>query len=518
MAVAVKNPPVSAASNPYDRMPVVSLVGATYVVVCLVIVFGALPYLWQIATGLTTIGGDVLLGLLMLAAFTALAVVGARLIGPKQPAGARAGIFAVLVGFVLVLLLTRWASLWLEYEVYTHHLFGDSAVTTGLVLTGLIALALIALGVYLFLRPETEKYLIQLEGQGWFSATAYKGLQGQRVRRGTILGILLLAGSGVYTMMNNGFLRRMPEQWSLNIPFTGMVALESLGDAGPILTELPPQVKEQLQLLIVRPGDTGLPEGKGVSQKIYRVALDSRIDKAPDLDAETKRQLKAELGKKEITEILNLPGSSDALVAAVGPAALVTLPPAGLPEAELRINRFALRDVNDQLNRDYVRVADPPQHQQLSTLTTGSLVKTAEFDAAAGKIKKEDDKPVKAPPFAAAGGPVYWPLTLVPALRYTLPLLLLAASIWMAWRVVNFPPFADFLIATEAELNKVSWTTRPRLIQDTIVVLVTVALLAIFLFLMDQTWRVVLSWKPIGVLQLSEDQSEKNKSAELKPW
>ncbi|HBI44946.1 MAG TPA: preprotein translocase subunit SecE [Planctomycetales bacterium] len=88
----------------------------------------------------------------------------------------------------------------------------------------------------------------------------------------------------------------------------------------------------------------------------------------------------------------------------------------------------------------------------------------------------------------------------------------------MAWRVVNFPPFADFLIATEAELNKVSWTTRPRLIQDTIVVLVTVALLAIFLFLMDQTWRVVLSWKPIGVLQLSEDQSEKNKSAELKPW
>jgi len=156
----------------------------------------------------------------MLAAFTALAVVGARLIGPKQPAGARAGIFAVLVGFVLVLLLTRWASLWLEYEVYTHHIFGDSAVTTGLVLTSLVALALVALGVYLFLRPEAEKYLIQLEGQGWFSATAYKGLQGQRVRRGTILGILLLAGSGVYTMMNNGFLRRMPEQWSLNIPFT----------------------------------------------------------------------------------------------------------------------------------------------------------------------------------------------------------------------------------------------------------------------------------------------------------
>jgi preprotein translocase SecE subunit len=515
MAVAVKNPPIAAASNPYDRMPVVSLVGAAYVIVCLVLIFGVLPYIWRSAIGFTSIGGDVILGLLMLAALTALAVVGARLIGPKQPAGARAGIFVALVGFVVVLLLTRWASLWLEYEAYTHHLFGDS---TGLVLTGVIALALVALGVYLFLRPGTEKYLIRLEGQGWFSATGYKSLQGQRVRRGTILGILLLAGSGVYTMMNNGFLRRMPERWSLNIPFTGMVALESLGDAGPIISGLSPQVKNQLQLQVVGTGEQGLPPGTVLTQKEYRDVLDSRIDKARDLDQDAKTQLKSELAGKDITEILDLPGSSDSLVAAVGSAAQVTLPPAGLPEVELRMDRFALRDVNDKLNGEYVRVADAPHKQQLSTLTTGSLVTTAQFDAAADKIKKEEDKPTKAAPFAATGLPVYQPLTLLPALRYSLPLLLLAASIWLAWRVVNFPPFADFLIATEAELNKVSWTTRPRLIQDTIVVLVTVALLAMFLFLMDQTWRVVLSSKPIGVLQLSEDQSEKNKSAELKPW
>jgi preprotein translocase SecE subunit len=518
MAVAVKNPPVSAASNPYDRMPVVSLVGAAYVIVCLVVVFGVLPYIWRTAFGLTSIGGDVILGLIMLAAFTALAIVGARLVGPKQPAGARAGIFVALLGFILVLLLTRWASLWLEYEVYTRLLFGDSAATTGLALTGLIALALVALGVYLFLRPETEKYLIRFEGQGWFSAIGYKGLQGQRVRRGTILGILLLAGSGVYTMNNNSFLRRIPERWALNIPFTGVVTLESLGDAGPIINGLSPQAREQLQLQVVGKDDPNLPEGTVLTQTAYRDALNSRIDKAPGLDADAKTQLKAELKGKDITDMLDLPGSSDSLVAAVGPAALVTLPPPGLPEVELRMDRFALRDVNDKLNREYVRVADPPHRQQLSTLTTGSLVTTAQFDAAASKIKSEEDKPVKAPPFAAAGMPVYQPLTLLPALRYSLPLLLLAASIWLAWRVVNFPPFADFLIATEAELNKVSWTTRPRLIQDTIVVLVTVALLAIFLFLMDQTWRVVLSWKPIGVLQLNEDQSEKNKSAELKPW
>ena len=40
-------------------------------------------------------------------------------------------------------------------------------------------------------------------------------------------------------------------------------------------------------------------------------------------------------------------------------------------------------------------------------------------------------------------------------------------------------------IATEAEINKVSWTTRKRLIQDTTVVLVTVFLFTLFLFVVD---------------------------------
>ena len=77
-----------------------------------------------------------------------------------------------------------------------------------------------------------------------------------------------------------------------------------------------------------------------------------------------------------------------------------------------------------------------------------------------------------------------------PHVQFTVPLLILAGSIWLAWRVVNLPVFADFLIATEAELNKVSWTTRKRLVQDTIVVLVTVVLMAVFLFAMDLVWQV----------------------------
>ncbi len=249
MAVAVKNAPVSAAPSPFDRMAVVSLAGAAYVIVSLAIVFGGLPYLWRTATGLTGIGGDVLLGLVMLAVATGLAVLGARLIGPKQPAGARAGICTAVVLFVVVLLLTRWASMWLEYGVFANHLFGPSGVTVGLTLTGLIFLALLGGEIYLFFRPDVEKYLVQLEGQGWFTATSYKGLQGQRVRRGTILGILLLAGSGVYTMVNNGFLHRLPDSWALNIPFTGMVTVVSQGDAAPLLEKLPQSDKEQVRIV-----------------------------------------------------------------------------------------------------------------------------------------------------------------------------------------------------------------------------------------------------------------------------
>ena len=51
-------------------------------------------------------------------------------------------------------------------------------------------------------------------------------------------------------------------------------------------------------------------------------------------------------------------------------------------------------------------------------------------------------------------------LTLLTDKQYTIPLLLLALTFWFAFRSVNMPTFAEFLIATEAEMNKVSWSTR----------------------------------------------------------
>jgi preprotein translocase SecE subunit len=95
-------------------------------------------------------------------------------------------------------------------------------------------------------------------------------------------------------------------------------------------------------------------------------------------------------------------------------------------------------------------------------------------------------------------------ITLLPDVEYAVPLLLAAATFWLSWRAVNMPPFADFLIATEAEMNKVSWPTRKGLYQDTIVVLVTTAVLTLFLLVVDWFWGTLLSNSYIAVLPPSQ--------------
>jgi preprotein translocase subunit SecE len=88
-----------------------------------------------------------------------------------------------------------------------------------------------------------------------------------------------------------------------------------------------------------------------------------------------------------------------------------------------------------------------------------------------------------------------------PPTRFGIPALIGVVLGWFIFRLVNYPPFVEFLIATEAEMNKVSWTTRPELYRATLVVLSTVLIVAVYLFCVDTVWSTVL--QAIGVLRFS---------------
>ncbi len=89
-----------------------------------------------------------------------------------------------------------------------------------------------------------------------------------------------------------------------------------------------------------------------------------------------------------------------------------------------------------------------------------------------------------------------------PTTRFGVPVAVGAVLGWLTFRLLQFPPFVEFLIATEAEMNKVSWTSQEDLKRATIVVLVTVAFMAIFLFGVDVIWSNVLQF--IGVIRIGD--------------
>jgi preprotein translocase subunit SecE len=71
---------------------------------------------------------------------------------------------------------------------------------------------------------------------------------------------------------------------------------------------------------------------------------------------------------------------------------------------------------------------------------------------------------------------------------------------WMAYRAVNIPQFADFLIAVEAEMKKISWPSLQRCFRAGAVVIVTMFFMAAMLFIYDQVW--IWFFAKIGVLKI----------------
>ncbi len=508
MAVAVKNAPDVRSSSLFDRMPVLSLLGAAYVIVCLAILGRALPYLWWEVIGFdeASMMYSILLLMVLAVAAAGLGYLGLRLLGNRAPVGTRAGIFVAFAGIVIILLLTRWASVWLEWGVYYQGWFGSNGPVVGALLTAAVAVVLLGAGIYWFLDRRFEPYLVQLDEQGWFSATSYKGQQGQRVRRGTIFGLLLIVGAGIYTLMMRGTLERGPQNWEINIPFTEkvMVTNDSKGDAGPQLADKFKEDWDAEHNQLKHPvwmSRYQLREIDNTLNGFVRITDQHDSQKLKTLDVVSKADFEADVASI---------GKGDT------PPEAAKLTPA----------------VGDEIS-NYVRIRSKGEATD-PAIVPGAVVSRAEFEAEIRKLRgtaegaagaeegavtpTNKQLPTAVPVALGTGTELYQTLTLLPSVQYTLPLLLIAVTLWLAWRVVNYPVFADFLIATEAELNKVSWATRRRLFQDTIVVLITVFLMAVFLFVMDYGWYQLLSWKQIGVIQKQEDSKATQKQIDERPW
>jgi preprotein translocase SecE subunit len=326
MAVAVKNATDRQTRIGIGSLAVSSVMGAVYVLGAAAVVTQGVPRLWELGVGqyladrLPFVSAAGLIVVLVFAV-AVLAALGSALVGPNPPRGLRAGVFTVLVWVVLTALVT--AGLGRLFERWF-----AAVPAVGMALTAAVGIGLLVWGWVLLSRPKAPARLEAFEEQGWFSAGRYKPNQGQRVRRATMLGVLLLGAAGIYSLYNHGTLITGPQNWVLWVPFTNL----------------------------------------------------------------------------------------------------------------------------------YVPV--------------------------------------------------------LPDVRFTVPLLLAAATFWLAYRVVNLPVFADFLIATEAELNKVSWPTRKSVIQDTVVVLATVLLLTVFLFVVDLAWGWMLSRPVVGVLQVTPQKQAEMRQVE----
>ena len=80
-----------------------------------------------------------------------------------------------------------------------------------------------------------------------------------------------------------------------------------------------------------------------------------------------------------------------------------------------------------------------------------------------------------------------WVQVMVPAVLMTV---LAATSFWL----VNTPKVADFMIAAEGEMKKVSWSSRREIAISTSIVIVVVILTASLLGLTDFSFKLFFMW------------------------
>jgi preprotein translocase subunit SecE len=75
-----------------------------------------------------------------------------------------------------------------------------------------------------------------------------------------------------------------------------------------------------------------------------------------------------------------------------------------------------------------------------------------------------------------------------------IPTVLFLVLGWVIFKAVNVPRYADFMIATEGEMKKVSWSTRKEIVTSTRVVIFTVLLMSILLAVVDYGFAKLFTW------------------------
>ena len=86
-----------------------------------------------------------------------------------------------------------------------------------------------------------------------------------------------------------------------------------------------------------------------------------------------------------------------------------------------------------------------------------------------------------------AGDRGLWVETMVPVGLFVVSALLI---FWL----VNKPSVADFMIAAEGEMKKVSWSSRQEIAVSTFIVIVFVIIMAMLLGATDITFEVIFKW------------------------
>jgi preprotein translocase subunit SecE len=129
----------------------------------------------------------------------------------------------------------------------------------------------------------------------------------------------------------------------------------------------------------------------------------------------------------------------------------------------------------------------------------GEIFQVGLYKPSQGKITRQVTCGVLWLAFAIASYRAYILLHGKGVFEYLVPLGVLAVGLWASYRVVNYARFADFLIAVEAEMNKVSWPSRTELVRSSVVVILVIFSLAIVLFGYDLFWKFVFR-EILGIL------------------